>query len=75
VARRGYAVGSAVLAVVLPAHDGPAAAVPVAMDDAGLQARDGIEAKDVILTQLARAFDVIGEHETHREKCRTALVA
>jgi arginase len=59
VARRGYAVGSAVLAAVLPAHDGPTAAAPVAMDDTGLELRDGIEANDVILKQLAQAFEVI----------------
>src|SRR5262245_64403451 len=53
VARRGYAVGSTVLAAVLPAHEGPTAAVPVAMDDTGLELREGIEAKEVILTQLA----------------------
>jgi hypothetical protein len=35
VARRGYAVGSAVLAAVLPANQGPTAAAPVAMDDTG----------------------------------------
>jgi hypothetical protein len=53
VARRGYAVGSAVLAAVLPANQGPTAAAPVAMDDAGLELVDGIEAKEAILTQLA----------------------
>src|SRR5689334_10920345 len=36
VARRGYAVGSAVLAAVLPPHDGPTAAVPVTMSGDGL---------------------------------------
>jgi arginase len=66
VARRGYAVGSAVLAVVLPANEGPTAAAPVAMDDAGLELADGIEAKQVILTQLARAFKVIREHDPAR---------
>jgi arginase len=66
VARRGYAVGSAVLAAVLPASDGPTAAVPVAMDDSGLELRDGIEAKEVILTQLARALAVIREHDPAR---------
>ena len=66
VARRGYAVGSAVLAAVLPAGDGPTAAVPVAMDDAGLELRDGIEAKEVILTQLSRALEVIRRHDPAR---------
>jgi arginase len=55
VARRGYAVGSAVLAAVLPPHDGPTAAVPVAMSGDGLAERDGIEAKAIVLEQLGRA--------------------
>jgi arginase len=66
VARRGYAVGSAVLAAVLPANQGPTAAAPVAMDDTGLELADGIEAKQVILTQLAQALEVIREHEPAR---------
>lgn len=37
VARRGFAVGSAVLAAVLPANQGPTLAAPVAMDDTGLE--------------------------------------
>ena len=41
VARRGYAMGSAVLEAVLPPHDGPTATVPVTMSDAGLEERDG----------------------------------
>jgi hypothetical protein len=48
VARHGYAVGSAVLAAVLPTNDGPTVAAPVAMNDAGLELRDEIEAKEVI---------------------------
>lgn len=63
VARRGYAVGSAVLAAVLPANQGPTAAAPVAMDDTDLELADGIEAKKVILTQLAQALAVIREHD------------
>jgi arginase len=66
VARRGYAVGSAVLAAVLPDHDGPTGAVPVAMDDTGLELREGIEAKEVIVAQLARAFEVIRRHDPAR---------
>jgi arginase family enzyme len=64
--RRGYAVGSAVLAAVLPANQGPTTGAPVAMDDAGLELRDGIEAKEAILIQLARAFEVIREHDPAR---------
>ena len=66
VARRGYAVGSAVLAAFLPANHGPTAAAPVAMDDAGLELADGIEAKQVILTQLAQALEVIRQHDPAR---------
>jgi Arginase family len=66
VARRGYAVGSAVLAAVLPANEGPTAGVPVAMDDAGLEVRDGIEAKPAILTQLAAALEVVRRYDPAR---------
>lgn len=66
VARRGYAVGSAVLEAVLPPHDGPTAAVPVTMSDDGLAERDGIEAKAVILAQLAAALEVIGQYDPAR---------
>jgi arginase len=62
VARRGYAVGSTVLAAVLPGNQGPTAAAPFAMDDTGLELADGIEAKQVILTQLAQALEVIRQH-------------
>ena len=54
VARRGYAVGTAVLEAVLPPHEGPTVTAPVAMSDDGLEERDGVEAKAVILEQLAR---------------------
>jgi arginase len=66
VARRGYAVGSTVPAAVLPASQGPTVAAPVAMDDTGQELADGIEAKQVILSQLARALEVIGEHHPAR---------
>ena len=66
VARRGYAVGSAVLAAVLPPHDGPTATVPVTMSDAGLEERDGVEAKTIILEQLVAALEVIGQHDPAR---------
>jgi arginase len=49
VARRGYSVGTKVLQAILPEHDGPTATVPVEMGDAGLEERDGIEAKTVVL--------------------------
>ena len=66
VARRGYAVGSAVLAAVLPPHNGPTAAVPVETGDVGLKKLDGIEAKRVVVDQLGRAFEVIQRHSPAR---------
>jgi arginase len=59
-------VGSAVLEAVLPPHDGPSATVPVTMSDAGLEERGGVEAKTVILEQLAAALEIIGEHDPAR---------
>ena len=55
VARRGYAVGSAVLEAILPPHDGPTAAAPATMSAEGLDLVDGVSAKAVIVDQLARA--------------------
>jgi len=52
-ARRGYAVGAAVLNAVLPAHSGPTALVPVSSGDLGLGKQDGIEAKEAVVAQLA----------------------
>jgi arginase len=59
-------VGSAVLEAVLPPHDGPTAAVPVTMSDDGLAERDSIEAKTIILAQLAAALEIIGQHDPAR---------
>jgi arginase len=66
VARRGYAVGTTVLQSVLPPHDGPTAVVPVEMSDAGLEERDGIEAKAIVLRQLRAALAILREHEPAR---------
>jgi arginase len=66
VARRSYAVGTAVLEAVLPPHGGPTAAVPVTMSDEGLEELDGIEAKAVVLGQLAGALEVIRRHDPAR---------
>jgi arginase len=65
-ARRGYAVGAAVLQAVLPPHSGPTALVPVEFGDRGLGTRDGIEAKEAVLAQLAAAVAVIGRHRPGR---------
>jgi arginase len=66
IARRGYSVGTKVLQAVLPEHDGPTAIVPVEMGDIGLEERDGIEAKAVVLQQLRSALAIIQEHEPAR---------
>lgn len=66
VARRGYVVGSAVLEAVLPPHDGPTAAAPVSLVDAGLDLVDGVEAKSVLTDQLAAALAVIARHDPAR---------
>src|SRR6266487_214111 len=65
-ARRGYAVGAAVLNAVLPAHSGPTALVPVESGDLGLAKQDGIEAKEAVVAQLAAALEVIGRYSPGR---------
>jgi arginase family enzyme len=55
-----------VLQAVLPEHDGPTAVVPVEMGDAGLEERDGIEAKTVVLQQLRAALDILRDHNPAR---------
>jgi len=45
---------------------GPTATAPVTMGDEGAEKRDGVEAKAVIVEQLARALEVIREHDPAR---------
>ncbi|MFE4833359.1 arginase family protein [Arthrobacter sp. NPDC056691] len=66
VARRGYAVGTKILQAVLPEHEGPTAVVPVGLDDAGLEERDGVEAKTAVLEQLGAALALIREYDPER---------
>lgn len=66
VARRSYAVGTTVHEAVLPPHDGPTVTAPVSMSDDGLEERDGVEAKAVILEQLARTLELIRRHDPVR---------
>ncbi len=58
-ARRGYALGTAVLEAMLPPHAGPTARVDVPLGDEGLEGSDGIEAKEAVLAQQAQAQRVI----------------
>jgi arginase len=55
-----------VLQAILPPHVGPTVAVPVSMTDEGLAERDGVEAKAIVLAQLARALEAIGQHNPAR---------
>lgn len=66
VARRGYAVGTAVLEAVLPPHGGPTATVAVTMSDEGRESVDGVESKAVVLEQLRSALDLIRRHDPAR---------
>jgi len=74
VARHGYAVGSAVLEAILPAHDGATAMVPISMGGGGLEQVDGVEAKTVLVEQLARALAVIERHGPARIATSAASV-
>jgi arginase len=58
-ARYGYATGTAVLAAMLPPHDGPTATVPVSLAEDDFGRGDGIESKSAIVAQLEAAIDVI----------------
>lgn len=66
VARRGYAVGSAVLDALIPAGDGPTETINTPLDDSGLATRDGVEAKDSVLAQLDEALAAIARHTPER---------
>jgi arginase len=68
IARRGYSVGTKVLQAVLHEHDDPTAMVPAEVGDIGLEERDGIEAKAIVLQQLRRALAIISEHEPARSR-------
>jgi arginase len=59
-------VGSAVLAAILPPNQGPVATAPVTFSNEDLEERDDIEAKTVILRQLAATLEVIRQHDPAR---------
>jgi len=66
VARRSYAVGTAVLEAILPPHAGSTERVPVPMSDEGLEERAGVEAKEAVVSQLASALEVVRRHDPAR---------
>ena len=68
IARRGYSVGTKVLQAVLPEHAGPTAVVPVEMGGIGLEERDGIEAKAVVLQQLRSVLAIIRNTNLHASR-------
>jgi arginase len=55
-----------VLAAILPPNPGPVATAPVTFGDEDLEERDGIEAKTVVVRQLAGALEVIRQHDPAR---------
>jgi len=63
IARRGYTVGSAVLEAILPPNEDPVATAPVTFSDEGIEEREGVEAKTIIVQQLVGALDVIRHHD------------
>lgn len=65
-ARRGYAVGTAVLEAVLPAHAGPTEHVDVPLDDRGLAEDGGVEAREAVHAQLREALTLIAAHDPAR---------
>jgi arginase len=65
-ARRGYAIGAAVLQTVLPPHDGATAVVPGEPNAKGLENLDGIDAKVAVLSQLSTALELIRQHDPER---------
>lgn len=65
-ARRGYAVGTAVLDALLPPRQDAAVAAPVRFDARDLTARDGIEARQVVVHQLEQALDVLRREDPAR---------
>lgn len=58
-ARRGYALGAAVLSAILPPHNGPTVEVPVPLTDAGLETSGGVEAREVLLASLGDTIEAL----------------
>lgn len=65
-ARRGYQIGSRVLDVVLPDHDGPTAHVPVDAGDPDEGSTGGIESRSAILASLRAGLDALSRDDYDR---------
>jgi len=63
IARRGYAVGTAVPEAVLPPHEGATVRGAGALSDEGLGNRDGVEAKEVVFEHPAPTREVARGHD------------
>ena len=59
-------MGTRVLELILPKHQGPTAMVQVEMGDVGLEELDGIEAKTIVLAQLEQALVTIKRFDPER---------
>jgi arginase len=59
-------VGAHLLQLLAPASDMPSVEVPVSMSRNGLGVSDGIYARDVVLTQLRAALDILAERDPAR---------
>lgn len=65
-ARRGYHVGSRVLAAILPEHKGPSEFIPVDVGDPDEGSIDGIESRTAVATALQKALRALSAHDFDR---------
>ncbi len=65
-ARRGYSVGSRVLAAVLPEHKGPSVFIPVDAGDPDEGSINGIESRTAVTSAAQEAFKALNAHDFDR---------
>lgn len=65
-AQTGYSAGSRILESLVPKAEGPEVHVPVAFEQKGLTSVDGIYARDVVISQLQAALELIDAHSPDR---------
>jgi Arginase/agmatinase/formimionoglutamate hydrolase, arginase family len=66
VVRQAYSAGTNILQSILPTHEGPSEVVPPTCDNNMLLTRDGIEAKEAVVSQLRNALKLIDKHDPLR---------
>lgn len=59
----GYSLGTSVLTEILPEHSGPTETVPVSYARNTTDTKDGVYAKDIILSQTESALGLIKRHQ------------